>query len=80
MFRNSEGYADPTAGLALKRIMREERRARRSVPISVPMKTTRPTVNARSRGRTANCTRWVKAYPKGGKDTIEPVRKGEVKK
>ena len=80
MFRNSEGYADPTAGLALKHIMREERRARRSVPISVPMKTTRLTVNARSRGRTENCTRWVKAYPKGGKDAIKPVRKGEAKK
>ena len=76
MFRNSEGYADPTAGLALKHIMREERRARRSVP----MKTTRLTVNARSRGRTENCTRWVKAYPKVGKDTIKPVRKGEAKK
>ena len=29
MYRNSEGYADPTAGIAIARVMREERMKRR---------------------------------------------------
>ena len=36
MFRNSEGYADPTAGKALARICAEERRKKRRKYSSCP--------------------------------------------
>ena len=61
MFRNSEGYADPTAGAALARLTYAERQRAReaSQAIDEAVET--------ERGNTVRIkhSRWVKAWPKG---------------
>ena len=67
MFRNLEGYPDPTAGAAMKRILYEESLARRKAK-----KARRDAVRKRQakdrrkvRPESQNVpTHWVKAWPK----------------
>lgn len=59
MYRNSEGYADPTAGKAIARICAEERRRKRRKPSSWP--------NRPFQDRT---TYWIQVWPKENAGTM----------
>ena len=76
MFRNSEGYADPTAGLAIAHITREERMARKRLP-------GRDGTQHRPRRCHKRPVRGQKRLSAGQKnlaDTIKPCREVEKRK
>ena len=67
MYRNHEGYPDPTAGAALDRILREEslarrkaKKARRDAARKAQAKNRRKTWSEQQNAP----THWVKAWPK----------------
>lgn len=66
MYRNSEGYADPTAGKAIARICAEERRKKRRDSSSCP--------NLPFQNRT---TYWIQVWPKDSTGKIFIDNKSE---
>lgn len=81
MYRNSEGYADPTAGAALAHIVYEERMARRQAKAK-QMEEQRAKQAARRkqeaqqrRKELEKNTHWVQAWTRDGTHTGQ--RKGE---
>ena len=67
MYRNHEGYSDPTAGAAMRNIMREERRRKKTVSSnrqntrSTNTGLTRQKRRVRQFNHKANNRAWIKA-------------------
>ena len=67
MYRNHEGYADPTAGAAIAHITRDERREKRMLhaaethPVNTHPKTTRRKKSKRRYNERAENAKWIKA-------------------
>ncbi len=72
MFRNSKGYADPTAGAALARLSYAERQRVREASQNVDE------AMAREHGDTVRIkrSRWVKAWPRDPKGPVQQIRNG----
>ena len=73
MFKNSEGYADPTAGSVLAHIAREERQRVREAYRAVSDAVSRERGDIRLKSRVL----WVKVWPKG--KSTGSVRNGGMK-
>lgn len=93
MFRNSEGYADPTAGAALKHISYEERQKKivskqrcchaipRNKEIGEKLRKKRRINDARQRHHShERTTYWVQVWPKDKAGTIYIEREMEKSK
>ena len=72
MFRNSKGYADPTAAAALARLSYAERQRAREASQAVDE------AMGRERGDTVRIKRshWVKAWPREPDGSVQQIRNG----
>lgn len=93
MFRNSEGYADPTAGAALKHITYEESRKKRRNQARVnsttprnkgvrknPRKSQRLSSARKRQHSQKKITRWVQVWPKDKAGMVYIEREMEKRK